>query len=152
VQDVAHSLTETLRTGQAAALTVLGVSFWEYLAAHPDQEELFGEQMRQQAQVLSLPCVPLVDWPATATYADIAGGIGAVLAAVLQAAPQARGILVDQPQVLERARPFLDGQGLPAAARCTRGTCSRHPPQRTCTCWPGCWTASSRLTTSSMPS
>jgi hypothetical protein len=36
---------------------------------------------------------------------------------VLQAAPQARGILVDQPQVLERARPFLDGKGV--AGRCT---------------------------------
>jgi hypothetical protein len=117
MQDVAHALTQTLRTGQAAALTALGVSYWEYLAAHPDQEELFGEQMRQQAQILSLPCVPLVDWPATAIYADIAGGIGTVLAAVLQAAPQARGILVDQPQVLERARPFLGGQGV--AGRCT---------------------------------
>ena len=117
VQDVAHALTDTLRTGQAAALTALGVSFWEYLAGHPDQQALFGEQMRQQAQILSLPCVPLVDWPPAATVADIAGGVGTVLAAVLQAAPRARGILVDQPQVLERARPFLDSQGV--AGRCT---------------------------------
>jgi hypothetical protein len=117
MQDVAHALTQTLRTGQAAALTALGVSFWEYLAAHPDQEVLFGEQMRQQAQILSLPCVPLVDWPATATVADIAGGIGTVLAAVLRVAPHARGILVDAPPVLERAGPFLDGQGV--ADRCT---------------------------------
>jgi hypothetical protein len=35
---------------------------------------------------------------------------------VLQAAPGAQGILVDQPQVLERARPFLEGQGV--AHRC----------------------------------
>jgi len=115
VQDVAHALTETLRTGQAAALTALGAPYWEYLAAHPDQQALFGEQMRQQAQVTSLPCVPLVDWPAT--VADIAGGIGTVLAAVLRAAPRARGILVDEPPVLERAGPFLDSQGV--AGRCT---------------------------------
>src|SRR6266545_2472377 len=76
VQDVAHALTGTLRTGQAATLTALGAPYWEYLAAHPDQQALFGEQMRQQAQITSLPCVPLVDWPATATVADIAGGIG----------------------------------------------------------------------------
>jgi hypothetical protein len=29
--------------------------------------------------------VPLIDWPPTATIADIAGGIAAVLAAVLRA-------------------------------------------------------------------
>ena len=117
VQDVAHALTETLRTGQAATLTALGAPYWEYLAAHPDQQALFGEQMRQQAQITSLPCVPLVDWPATATVADIAGGIGTVLAAVLRAAPHARGILVDEPQVLQRAGPFLSSQGV--AGRCT---------------------------------
>jgi O-methyltransferase len=109
VQDVAHALTGTLRTGQAATLTALGASYWEYLAAHPDQQALFGDQMRQQAQVTSLPCVPLVDWPATATIADIEGGIGTVLAAVLRAAPHARGILVDEPpggmSVIEATRP-----------------------------------------------
>jgi hypothetical protein len=35
---------------------------------------------------------------------------------VLQATPAAHGILVDQPQVLERARPFLERQGV--ADRC----------------------------------
>jgi hypothetical protein len=117
VQDVAHALTDTLRTGQAAAVTALGTSFWDYLAAHPDQQALFGEQMRQQAQILSVPCVPLIDWPSEETIADIADGVGTVLAAVLHAAPGTRGILVDEPEVLERARPFLDSQGV--ASRCT---------------------------------
>jgi hypothetical protein len=35
--DVAHGLTETLRTGQAAAPRVLGMPYWDYLATHPDQ-------------------------------------------------------------------------------------------------------------------
>ena len=72
--------------------------------------------MVQRAQVLSLACVPVLDWPASGTIADIAGGIGTLLAAVLQAAPGAHGILVDQPQVLERARPVLERQGV--ADRC----------------------------------
>jgi hypothetical protein len=68
--------------------------------------------MRQQAQMLSLACVPLLDWPSTGPIADIAGGVGTLLAAALQAAPGAQGLLVDQPHVLERARPFLERQGL----------------------------------------
>ena len=110
--DVAHALTETLRTGQATAPTVLGAPFWDYLAAHPEQQALFDEQMRQQAQLQSLACVPVLDWPSTGTIADIAGGVGTLLAAALHAAPGARGLLVDQPHVLERARPFLERQAL----------------------------------------
>ena len=114
--DVAHGLTNTLRTGRAAAPAVLGMRYWEYLAAHPDQQALFDQSMVQRAQVLSLACVPVLDWPASATIADIAGGSGTLLAAVLQAAPGTHGILVDQPQVLERARPVLERQGV--ADRC----------------------------------
>jgi hypothetical protein len=114
--DVAHGLTETLRTGRAAAPRVLGMPYWDYLAAHPDQQALFDQAMVQRAQLLSLACVPVLDWPASGTIADIAGGTGTLLAAVLQAAPGVQGILVEQPQVLERARPVLERQGV--ADRC----------------------------------
>ena len=105
--DVVQGLTDTLRTGRAAAPRVLGMPYWDYLAAHPDQQALFDQSMVQRAQALSLACVPVLDWPTSATIADIAGGIGTLLAAVLQAAPGTHGILVDQPHVLERARPVL---------------------------------------------
>jgi hypothetical protein len=114
--DVAHGLIDTLRTGRAAAPRVLGTPYWDYLAAHPDQQALFDQAMEQRATALSLACVPVLDWPTSATIADIAGGIGTLVAAVLQAAPGARGILVEQPQVLERARPFLERHGV--ADRC----------------------------------
>jgi hypothetical protein len=114
--DVAHGLTETLRTGRAAAPRVLGMPYWEYLAAHPDQQALFDQAMVQRAKLLSLACVPVLDWPASGTIADIAGGIGTLLAAVLQSTPGAHGILVEQPQVLEHAQPVLEHQGV--ADRC----------------------------------
>jgi hypothetical protein len=114
--DVAHGLTDTLRTGRAAAPRVLGMGYWDFLAAHPDQQALFDQAMEQRAGALSLACVPVLDWPASGTIADVAGGTGTLVAAVLQAAPGARGILVDQPQVLERARSFLERHGV--ADRC----------------------------------
>jgi O-methyltransferase domain len=114
--DLAHGLTETLRTGRAAAPRVLGMPYWDYLAARPDQQALFDQAMEQRAGALSLACVPVLDWPTSGTVADIAGGIGILLGAVLEAAPGAHGILVDRPQVLERARPFLERQGV--ADRC----------------------------------
>jgi hypothetical protein len=65
---------------------------------------------------LSLTCVPVLDWPASGTIADIAGGTGTLLAAVLQATPGARGILVEQPPALEHAQPLLEHQRV--ADRC----------------------------------
>ena len=65
--DVAHGLTETLRTGRAAAPGVLGMGYWDYLATHPDQRALFDQAMVQRAQQLSLACVPMLDWPASGT-------------------------------------------------------------------------------------
>jgi hypothetical protein len=114
--DLAHGLTETLRTGRAAAPRVLGMPYWDYLAARPDQQALFDQAMEQRAGALSLACVPVLDWPSSAVVADVAGGTGTLLAAVLQATPGARGILVEQPQVLERARPVLEHHGV--ADRC----------------------------------
>ena len=126
--DVAHGLTETLRTGRAAAPRVLGMPYWDYLAAHPDQQALFDQAMVQRAGVLSLACVPVLDWSASATIADIAGGIGTLLAAVLQAAPGAQGILVDQPPVLERARPVLERQGVADRCLLSPGDLFASPP------------------------
>jgi O-methyltransferase domain len=114
--DVVHGLIDTLRTGRAAAPGVLGMGYWEYLAAHPDQQALLDQAMVQRSQALSLACVPVLDWPASATIADLAGGTGTLLAAALQAAPGTHGILVEQPTVLERARLFLERQGV--ADRC----------------------------------
>jgi hypothetical protein len=118
--DVIHGLTDTLRTGRAAAPRVLGMAYWDYLAAHPDQQALFDQAMVQRAQVLSLVCVPVLDWPASGTIADVGGGTGTLVAAVLQAAPGAHGLLVEQPHVLEHAKPVLERQGV-------AGRCVLHP-------------------------
>jgi hypothetical protein len=84
--------------------------------------------MVQRAQALSLACVPTLEWPASATIADIAGGTCTLMAAVLQAAPGARGILVEQPQVLERAQAFLERQGVADRCRLHPGDLFAPPP------------------------
>jgi O-methyltransferase domain len=114
--DVAHGLTDTLRTGRAAASRVLGMPYWDYLAAHPAQQALFDQAMVQRAQLLSLACVPVLDWPASGTIADIAGGTGTLVAEVLRATPGIRGILVEQAQVLTYAQSVLERHGV--ADRC----------------------------------
>ncbi|MEV8633626.1 methyltransferase [Streptosporangium sp. NPDC051023] len=117
ISDVAHALTETLVTGHAAAPHVLGTGFWEYLASQPDKQTAFGEAMVEQAQLLSLPCLPLLDWPAGGVVVDVAGGIGVLTAGVLVEEPELAVVLVDQPHVLTLAVPYLESQGV--IDRCT---------------------------------
>ncbi|MEO3780201.1 methyltransferase [Micromonospora sp. B11E3] len=116
VSDVAHRTADTLRTGRAAAPVALGEDFWSFLAARPDRQTVFSQAMAEQARLLSLPCVDLVDWPTEGVVVDLGGGTGALLAAVLGTAPRLRGVLVDQPQVLDRSRAAVAERGL--ADRC----------------------------------
>ncbi|HEV2344245.1 MAG TPA: methyltransferase [Actinocrinis sp.] len=129
ISDVAHALTDVVRTGRAAAPQVLGAGFWDYLGQRPAEQAVFSAAMAEQAQLLSLPCVDLLSWPAEATIVDVAGGTGALLAAVLQAAPDARGILVDQPSVLNRARERMRDAGVADRCDVSEGDLFGPPPK-----------------------
>lgn len=107
--DAAHALTYTLQTGKAAVEKALGASFWSYLAAHPREQEIFDALMHRQARDLVSPYIADLEWPSEGTVADIGGGAGTLLASVLKNAPHLHGVLVEQPQVIERARTFLTG-------------------------------------------
>lgn len=128
VSDVAHRMDHTLRTGQPAAPVALGEGFWEFLAARPDRQRVFSQAMAEQSRLLSLPCVYLVDWPAEGTVVDLGGGTGALLAAVLHTAPGLRGVLVDQPHVLDRSRAAIAAQGLAGRCEVTAGDLFEEPP------------------------
>ena len=57
------------------------------------------------------------DLSGVGTLADVGGGLGTNLAAALVRYPAMRGLLFDQPQVVERARPRLEAAGV-------RGRCA----------------------------
>jgi hypothetical protein len=114
--DAAHDLMYTLRTGNAAAEKALGTSFWSYLAANPEEQEMFDALMQRHAKEVALPYIDDLEWPACGTVADLGGGVGTLLAAVLKRARNLHGILVEQHQVLERAQGFL-------AELCALGRC-----------------------------
>jgi hypothetical protein len=110
--DVAHALTGSIRTGRPAADEVLGMAFWDYLAAHPAEQKIFDGLMRRHIKGLATTCIPNLEWPEYGTVADIGGGVGAVLAAALNTSPGLRGILIDQSQVLENAHDYLRDNGV----------------------------------------
>jgi hypothetical protein len=115
--DAACRLDHSLRTGDAAFPRVFGADFWSFLAGHPEQQDAFADAMRLQASLLSVTCVPAMDLSGVKAVADVGGGTGDLLAAILEVNPSVHGILVDQPEMLARAHPAL--RTGPLAARST---------------------------------
>lgn len=109
----AHLDTQ-LRTGpeRSGYQLEFGKSMWDYLADRPGMRGAFDDAMRQLSQFDLAGIARTYPWPRRGTICDIAGGVGHMLAAILENRPHARGILLDSPEVIERADAFLRERGL----------------------------------------
>ena len=107
-------LEHTVRTGEPAWEQVFGQPFWAYLDANPAISASFDATMAVDAGNAAV--VNGYDWTTVRHVADIGGGTGTLIAAVLRRHPQLRGTLADLPETATRARQYLAGGGL--AGRC----------------------------------
>ena len=84
-----------------------GNSLWEYFGEHPEEGARFGEAMRELTAIDLGALARAYPWPRDGVICDVGGGIGTLLAAILERRLHARGILVDAPGVLAEAEDFL---------------------------------------------
>lgn len=105
-------LTQSVRTGESAFPRVHGMSVWDWLAKHPDEERAFAGGMRRITEELAPAIVAGYDWPTGGVVCDVAGGVGTLLAAILRERPDLRGVLVDGRGVLDEADAWLSSVGL----------------------------------------
>ena len=94
-------LEHSLRTGLAATDKVLPGGAWHHLASHPEDGRLFDEAMTAKAHGHIAGVLGAYDFSGFGLIGDIGGGRGHLLKAVLARTPQARGVLFDQPHVIE---------------------------------------------------
>ena len=96
---IAHSL----HTGRPAIEKFSPGGFWKLLESTPEDARVFNEGMAVKSQGQVTGVLSSYDFSRFGTIADIGGGHGHLLQAVLAAAPKAKGILFDQPSVVEGA-------------------------------------------------
>jgi len=89
-----------------------GDSIWDYFGEHPDEGARFGDAMRQLTAIELAALAHAYPWPREGVICDVAGGIGTLLAAILERREGARGILLDAPEVLAEAEDFLRSRGV----------------------------------------
>lgn len=94
------ALASAVRTGLPAVTAVHPDGFWAYLAQHPEEGRVFNAAMADKARGTVAAILAAYDFSGFGLVGDIGGGGGHLLRAVLDAAPAARGILFDLPQVV----------------------------------------------------
>ena len=100
-------LDYSIKTGERAFDRVHGMRNWEYYASHPEEAAIFDAAMQALTRPVADGVARLYDFSGIGTVADVGGGDGTMLLAILRRHPGLHGILFDRPDVIERARPRL---------------------------------------------
>lgn len=109
-------LEQAVRTGEPSFARVHGADLFGYLDAHPDDAAVFDGAMQDIAGNFLAGILAVYDFSGYSTVVDVGGGTGALLSAILHAAPDTRGVLLDTLPVLAAAEPVLRAAGI--ADRC----------------------------------
>jgi hypothetical protein len=109
-QDREHwsHFTDAVRTGRAVIPELRGKPAFEYMADEPELDAIFNDAMTNMSGLAIAPVIAGYDFSRYPTIVDVAGGHGRFLAEILNATPQARGILFDQPRVVADAPALLE--------------------------------------------
>ncbi|QXJ26056.1 helix-turn-helix domain-containing protein [Actinomadura graeca] len=102
-------MAETLRTGEYAWLRVTGKTPFESFAADTELSATFNKAMAEHTRTVAPGLIKAHDFSRYGTVADLGGGDGTLLAAILETDPELRGILYDLPAGLKAAAGTLSG-------------------------------------------
>ncbi len=102
------NLLSCLKTGKPAFEQAFGMSVWDFRREHEEQGAMFESYLASETFDQAGPIVEVFESvAAAASVADIGGGCGGLLAALLIAYPHLDGALFDRPHIIEMAKPFL---------------------------------------------
>jgi len=106
--DAWGSLLRSVKTGTAAFPSVFGAPLFEHLDRNREAGETFHEAMTDLSALVSQVVLLAYDFAGIDVLADVGGGYGQFLTAVLQTYPNMRGILLDTPVVIAAADKQLE--------------------------------------------
>jgi hypothetical protein len=105
-------LTNAVRAGRPVIAELRGKPMFEYLADEPEFAAIFNDAMTSGSELATVAVTAAYDFGCYDTIVDVGGGHGRLLAAILESAPEARGILFDLPPVVAGAPAVLAEHGV----------------------------------------
>ncbi len=104
------NMLQSVKTGEIAFDYTFGMPVFPYFMANPESGAKFDDAMTSFSHLVADAVAETYDFSQFERIADIGGGHGLILAKALQSAPNAEGILFDQPQVVEGADKLLESE------------------------------------------
>lgn len=105
-------LLYSVKTGEIAFDKHFGMPIWEFFAKNPENARTFDDAMTNVSLAIKDAILASYDATTIRKLADIAGGHGSLLAAILKSNPEMKGVLFDLPGVTEGARKRIEAEGL----------------------------------------
>lgn len=104
-------LMYTVTTGKEAFTRIYGEDLYSYLKEHHEEYQVFDRSMSNLSELGLMPILGAYPFGRFKTIADIGGGEGFLLSAIVKKYPGSEGILFDLPEALDKAPSFLESQG-----------------------------------------
>ncbi|HEY7552995.1 MAG TPA: methyltransferase [Hyphomicrobiaceae bacterium] len=98
----------SIKTGVPGFVLAHGRPTYEFLESHPELGAPFNRWMNRQSAMHNLAIADAYDFTDCRVMADIGGGQGSTLAALLDRHRSLRGILFDKPSVVEKTALEID--------------------------------------------
>lgn len=114
------NLLYSVKTGESARQLLTGTEGFEHLERDPERAAVFNRAMVELTRLVSREVARTYDFSGIRRIVDVGGGHGELLAAILAAYPQMRGVLFDLAHAIETARQHLEQAGV--AERCELAT------------------------------
>jgi hypothetical protein len=125
-------LHHSIQTAEPGFNKVFGAPVFDYIQAHPQLGPIFDAGMTSLNFYETGAMLDAYDFTGIDVLADIGGGNGSLLAAVLARYPRMKAMLFDLGHVAGRARERLGAAGLAGGARSSKAASSTaSPPEPT---------------------
>ena len=115
-------LKHSLKTGESARQVMTGRSIWDHLDENAETAAVFNGAMAEVTRLVGASMLDCYDFSRANVVADVGGGHGDLLQAILSRYPVARGVLFDRPHAIEGARRRFGTSGLDARCEFITGS------------------------------
>jgi SAM-dependent methyltransferase len=105
-------LPEAVRTGKGQVMDALGTSFFDYLAARPEDASDFALAMTGMTSAVGEEAARLIDTSTVQKAVDVGGGSGSLMHALMAVNPELSGVVLDLPNQIGEARAEIERLGL----------------------------------------
>ena len=105
-------LLHSVKTGETAFEHFQGISVFEYNQQNPTARQVFDAAMTEYSAMEIEDILAVYDFSSINKLVDVGGGVGSLMASILQKHSHMKGVLFDQPEVVGNAGNVFQAAGV----------------------------------------